>query len=85
MTTATMTSKGQITIPADIRKKLRLKAGTKVDFAQNENGEIVLKPKIGDIRKLYGIVKYKGLPLTIEQMNEAIKKGASERFNRSVE
>lgn len=84
MTTATMTSKGQITIPADVRRKLRLRAGTKVDFAENKAGEIVLRPKTGDIRDLYGIVKYKGPPATIEEIDEAIKKAATKRYLRST-
>ena len=84
MTTATMTSKGQITIPADVRKKLRLRAGTKVDFAENKAGEIVLRPKTGDIRELRGIFKHDGPPVSIEEMDEAVKKAASRRFLRSV-
>ena len=84
MTTATMTSKGQITIPADVRRKLRLRAGTKVDFAENKAGEIVLRPKTGDIRDLYGIVKDTGPPATIEEIDEAIKKAATKRYLRST-
>jgi len=84
MTTATMTSKGQVTIPAAIRKKLRLHAGSKIDFVENQSGETVLKPKTGDIRKLRGIVKYDGPPVSIEEMNEAIGQAVAEEFNRSV-
>src|SRR5207244_2680500 len=63
MTIATMTSKGQITIPAATRSKLRLAPGSKVDFVENEAGEIVLRPIAGDIRRLRGIVKYDGAPV----------------------
>lgn len=84
MATATMTSKGQVTIPAAIRKRLRLHAGSKVDFIENDVGETVLKPKTGDIRKLRGIVKYDGPPVSIEQMDEAIGQAVVEEFNRSV-
>ena len=81
---ATMTSKGQITIPVAVRRKLRLKAGSKVDFIENKAGELVLKPRTGDIRELYGIVKYDGPPLSIEEINEAIGDAAAESFRRSV-
>lgn len=84
MTTATMTSKGQVTIPAEIRKKLRLHAGSKIDFVENDAGETVMRAKSGDIRKLYGIVKYDGPPLSIEEMDEAIAQAVVEEFNRSV-
>jgi AbrB family looped-hinge helix DNA binding protein len=78
MTTATMTSKGQITIPAEVRAKYRLSAGTRVDFVENGAGELVLRPKTGDIRKLRGIIKYDGPPVSIEEMDEAIGKAISE-------
>lgn len=85
MATATMTSKGQVTIPAAIRKKLRLHAGSKIDFIENKAGETVIRPKTGSIRDLYGFIKYDGPPVSIEEMDEAVKKAASERFKRSVE
>lgn len=84
MVAATMTSKGQITIPVAVRKRLRLRAGSKVDFVENKAGEFVLKPRTGDIRKLYGIVKYDGPPLSIEDMNEALLAAVAEDFKRSV-
>ena len=83
MVAATMTSKGQITVPVAVRKRLRLKAGSKVDFIENKAGEVVLKPRTGDIRKLRGIVKYDGPPVSIDDMNEAIGEAAVERFLRS--
>ena len=83
MTTATVTSKGQVTIPAEIRRKLRLHAGSKIDFVENKAGEMVIRSRTGNIRELYGFLKYDGPPLTIEQMDEAIGKGAVEHFKRS--
>ncbi|MGA2217438.1 MAG: AbrB/MazE/SpoVT family DNA-binding domain-containing protein [Terracidiphilus sp.] len=75
MTTAAITSKGQITIPVEVRKKLGLKTGDRVGFIENENGEYILKPKTGSIMALKGIVKWTGKPVTIEEMNETIAKG----------
>jgi AbrB family looped-hinge helix DNA binding protein len=75
MATAAITSKGQITIPVEVRRKLGLKAGDRVGFIENENGEYVLKPKTGSIMNLKGIVKWTGKPVTIEEMNETIAKG----------
>jgi len=44
MVTATITSKGQITIPTNIRISLHLNTGDKVAFVLQSNGETVLKP-----------------------------------------
>ncbi len=75
MAPAALTSKGQITIPIDVRKKLGLKPGDRVRFIEGENGEIILKPKTGSIMDLEGCVPWTGKPVTIEEMNETIAKG----------
>jgi len=75
MATAAVTSKGQITIPAEVREDLGLKAGDRVSFIKGENGEYILKPKTGSIMDLEGCVHWTGKPVTIEEMNETIAKG----------
>lgn len=84
MAIATMTSKGQVTIPAATRTKLRLAPGSKIDFVENAAGEIVLKPLAGDVRRLWGIVKYDGPAVSIEEMDRAIGEAAAESFRRST-
>ena len=52
MNLAKLSSAGQITVPIDIRRILNLKAGDKVLFTQNENGEIVIgNASLNAIRK----------------------------------
>jgi AbrB family looped-hinge helix DNA binding protein len=75
MATAAVTSKGQITIPAEVRKKLGIKPGDRVRFVEGENGEYIFRPKIGSIMDLEGCVNWTGKPVTIEEMNETIAKG----------
>jgi AbrB family looped-hinge helix DNA binding protein len=75
MATASMTSKGQITVPVDFRRKYGLKAGVQVRFIEGEHGEIILRPKTGSIRDLEGCVPWTGRAVTIEEMNETIAKG----------
>ena len=75
MATAAVTSKGQITIPVEVRKKLGLKAGDRVRFIEGENGEYILRPKTRSIMDLEGFVHWTGKPVTIEEMNETIAKG----------
>jgi AbrB family looped-hinge helix DNA binding protein len=77
MATAAVTSKGQITIPIEVRVKLGIKPGDRVRFVENEKGEIVLKAKTGSIMDVRGMLKWTGKPATIEEMNEVIAKGWS--------
>jgi antitoxin PrlF len=84
MTTITMTSKGQVTLPAATRAKLRLAAGSKLLVSENERGEIVLRPKTGDVRRVRGALKYDGPPVTVDEMNEAIGRAAVKSFKRSI-
>ncbi len=85
MPTITMTSKGQVTLPAATRAKLRLVAGTKLLVTENDRGEIVLRPKTGDIRDLKGIVKYSGPPVSIDDMKKAIGDAVAEDYLRSTQ
>ena len=73
MATATVTSKGQITLPKSVRERLRVDAGDRVDFVVNEQGEIVLRPFGSDIRDLRGMLQRRGKrPVRVETMNNAI-------------
>ena len=83
MSTATMTSKGQLTVPLEVRADLRLHTGDKVRFEKAEDGFYRVKPVKGDIMRLAGIFKYDGQSMSIEQMNEDIGRAVAERFERS--
>jgi AbrB family looped-hinge helix DNA binding protein len=72
MPTATVTSKGQITIPAKVRKALGLKPGVRIDFYETADGEYTLRPKSSSIIDMRGCLAYDGPPVTIEEMNQAI-------------
>jgi AbrB family looped-hinge helix DNA binding protein len=78
MPSATVTSKGQITIPIQVRKALKLKPGVRVDFYQIENGQFVLRAKTGSIMDMRGCLAGLELPKTDEEMNELIYKRAAE-------
>jgi antitoxin PrlF len=78
MPTATLTSKGQVTLPKEVREKLHLQAGSRVDFVIEGSGRVILKPLLGDFRLLKGIVRSKRKrPITVDEMNEAIARGYS--------
>lgn len=71
---STMTQKGQVTIPKDIRDSLHLVTGDKVEFVHNERGEIVIKPVTRKVMEVAGLLsKYKkSKPVTVEDMDRAI-------------
>lgn len=73
-----MTSKGQLTVPVEVRRALGLQPGSKVEFVQNGPGVYELVVKTGSIRDLKGMLPPPDIPVTIEQMNEAVAQGAVE-------
>lgn len=79
MTTATITSKGQTTIPKEIRDRFGLHAGDRIDFVVDAEGQLVVKPLTVHVRDLRSILKPKGKRrATLEDMDEAIAAGALE-------
>jgi len=73
MPTATVTSKGQVTIPKAIRDVLHIDAGDQVDFVLTDHGDVVVRGVSTDVRSLRGLFKRsRRRPVTIEEMDEAI-------------
>jgi AbrB family looped-hinge helix DNA binding protein len=73
MAEAKMTSKGQITLPKEIRTKLGLRQGDRVRFVIEEDGRVRLMPAKRDISELVGIVPAPKRSLSLEEMDEAVK------------
>ncbi|WP_252176240.1 AbrB/MazE/SpoVT family DNA-binding domain-containing protein [Endozoicomonas sp. 4G] len=73
MSTSSITSKGQVTIPSEIRAKLQLQPGDKVMF-EEKNGMIVLTPMSDDIEALGGCLAdhTNGKKATLDDMERAI-------------
>lgn len=72
MSTATITSKGQITIPAIVRNSLGVEAGDRVEFIEVEPGRFELVAATQPVTALKGLVRKPAAPVTIAAMNEAI-------------
>jgi len=78
MTTATISSKGQITIPADVLKALMVDAGDRVEFVQIERGQYLFIAANRSVTELKGMFGKATNTVTIEKMNRAIAaRGAS--------
>ena len=76
MITATITSKGQITIPKNIRDHFDLHAGDKISFIEDEDGSINLVPVKKPLSALKGLVPKPKTAVSVEDMNNAIKRKA---------
>ena len=74
MSTATITSKGQITIPVDIRSALKLEAGDRVDFVIGESGQVVFTPITKNIVSLKGLINRPDKTVSVNDMRVTIKK-----------
>jgi antitoxin PrlF len=80
VSTATITSKGQVTIPADVRSQLKLKAGDRLEFVLNPStGHFEVIPATISIRSLKGILSKLKKPLTNREIEEAIAEEGSSR------
>ena len=80
MAIAALTSKGQITGPKSIRKKLGLQTGDQVLFVEREDGEILVRAKKGNLMDFYGMFKGAGKSTTIEEMKQAIANHAVQEY-----
>jgi antitoxin PrlF len=78
MAAATLTSKGQITIPVKVRTALGVDAGDRIEFVETEKGQFAIVAATRSVRELNGLFHRKGRrPVSVEEMNAAIAKGAS--------
>jgi AbrB family looped-hinge helix DNA binding protein len=84
MATATVTSKGQITIPIQVRNALGLDAGDRIEFVEVGKGEFNIVAATRSVKELNGLLYRKGQkPVSIEEMNAAIAKGAARSMARA--
>jgi AbrB family looped-hinge helix DNA binding protein len=79
MPTSTLTSKGQTTIPKEIRERLNLQPGDRLEFVVDDDGRVVVLPATVDAAELVGILRPPSRPVTVEAMNQAIRKRGGHR------
>lgn len=83
MPEATLTTKGQVTIPKAVRDHLRLETGARVEFVIEDDGTVVMKPVTRHVRELAGLLYRAGRrPVSVAQMDEAIAARLRTRFGR---
>ena len=79
MPTATLTSKGQVTLPKAVREALQVQAGDRLDFTPASDGAFRVEVRRGDARSLAGILRRKSRrAVSVREMDRGI-----ERLHRS--
>lgn len=77
MTTATLTSKGQITIPAEVRRGLGVETGDRVEFIEVKPGQYKLVAATLPVTALKGIIPRPDKAISIDDMDAAIAEQAT--------
>ena len=83
MPDATLTTKGQVTIPKPVRDHLKLETGVRVSFTIQDDGVVVLKPVTRDVRDLAGLLARPSRPAqSVAAMDAAIARHMRRKFGR---
>lgn len=82
---ATITSKGQVTIPRDIRSAMHLSKGDRIRFEADKEGYRIVKDSQAGSSAgiLSDFVPKRKQPVTVEEMKEAAKDAVAGRFRKS--
>jgi len=79
MPKATLTTKGQITIPKEVRERLGVDAGDRLEFVEQERGVYKVVAATRDVRHLKGMIPKPSKPVSVEEMRVAIRKAAARK------
>ena len=74
---ATLTSKGQITVPKRVREVLAVQPGDKLAFRIHNDGSVTVEAENVDLGKLRGAIKSKVHGVSVEDMKEAVRSSAT--------
>ena len=77
MHTAKITSKGQVTIPRQVREDMGVTSGDRLDFVRMEDGHYAVVPASHSIKSLKGIIPRPKMPVSLDDMQAAIGAGAT--------
>lgn len=77
MPSATVTSKGQITLPKEVRARLGVRPGDRVAFRERADGTIVVEAETVDLMALKGRIRPQTKGVTLAAINAAVRRGAT--------
>lgn len=79
MPVSTITSKGQATVPTEIRRHLKLGAGDRIEFIVEPDGRVFLVPATVDIADLKGLLAPAPRRVSLNAMEATIRRRASKK------
>jgi antitoxin PrlF len=83
MPTATLTTKGQVTIPKAVREHLGVDTGDRLSFVVQEDGTVIVKPITHHVRELGGLLHRPGQrPVSVRDLDEGIARRMRAKFGR---
>jgi antitoxin PrlF len=77
MPSATVTSKGRITLPKEVRTALGLRPGDRVAFRQSADGSFIVEAETIELLELQGRIRQTRKVVTVDDMKDAIRRGAT--------
>lgn len=81
---ATITSKGQVTLPKAIRDQLRLRDGQRLRFSIDDGNRVVIVPVAKRLGELHGMLPKPKRVISLDEIDETIGRAAVERFQRAL-
>ena len=81
MALATLTTKGQVTIPKEVRESLKLHTGNKIEIFVTDAGEAIIRPVLKTVDEVFSKLHCKNQKvMSVDSMNNAIKDRMRARF-----
>ena len=75
MPSSTLTSKGQTTIPKEVRDHLKIQSGDQLDFVIQQDGTVVIRPATLHVKELKGMLHRRNMKtVPVDAMNDAIRR-----------
>jgi antitoxin PrlF len=81
---ATVSKKGQLTLPKEVRERLDVRGGGKLRFELPPDSPVIVKPAMYSIRDMFGILGKPRRSVTLEEMDEVVRRAAVDRYRRAV-
>jgi AbrB family looped-hinge helix DNA binding protein len=79
---ATLTSKGQITIPKPVREALHLRTGDRVEFVLEADGTVRMFPVTSSVNALKGMLPKPGKPVSLAAIERDPKQTSAVELER---
>jgi antitoxin PrlF len=86
MSGSTLTSKGQLTMPKEVRERLGVKEGDRLIFRFTESGQLVVEPERRDpLAGFAGLLRHlaKDRPVSAEEMKKGVREHVAAKFRKS--